>query len=260
MGRHRNDLVPVYGLHAVEAALTAGRRRGHELWVARKEGQVSDRLTALADGQGIAVRRATADELRRWAPQGGDQGFVLLAEPLPEVDPRRFLDSLQGRDEALVVILDRVQDPHNLGSLLRVAACFGVDGVVTPRHRSATLTPAAVKVASGAADHVPVATVGSLVDAVQGCKAAGLWLFAADQAASHAAAETDLTGPVGLVLGGEGVGLRSSVLRACDGAVSLARGGALATLNVAMAGAVLLYEVRRQRDASSRRGAGVDLQ
>ena len=88
---------------------------------------------------------------------------------------------------------------------------------------------------------------GSLVAAAEGCKAAGLWLFAADEAAEQAAADTDLTGPVGLVLGGEGVGVRTSVIRACDGVVSLARGGALATLNVAMAGAVLLYEVRRQR-------------
>ncbi|HEX9593472.1 MAG TPA: RNA methyltransferase [bacterium] len=252
MARGNKDLVPVYGLHAVEAVLTAGRRPGRELWVARKEGEVSDRLTALAEGQGIAVRRAAAEELRRWAPQGGDQGFVLLAEPLPEVDPRGFFDDLRGRDDALVVILDRVQDPHNLGSLLRVAACYGVDGVITARHRSVALTPAAVKVASGAAEHVPVVAVGGLVEAVESCKAAGLWLFAADEAAAQAAADTDLTGPVGLVLGGEGVGLRSSVLRACDGAVSLARGGALATLNVAMAGAVLLYEVRRQRDASPR--------
>jgi 23S rRNA (guanosine2251-2'-O)-methyltransferase len=252
VARRSQDLVPVYGLHAVEAVLTAGRRRGRELWVARKEGEVSDRLATLAEGQGITVRRTTADELRRWAPQGGDQGFVLLAEPLPEPDPRRFLDGLRGRDDALVVILDRVQDPHNLGSLLRVAACFGVDGVIIARHRSVALTPAAVKVASGAAEHVPVVAVGGLADAVAACKASGLWLFAADEAAPQAAADTDLTGPVGLVLGGEGAGLRTSVMRACDGVVSLARGGALATLNVAMAGAVLLYEVRRQRNAALR--------
>lgn len=254
--RSSKDLVPVYGLHAVEAALTAGRRQGRELWVARKEGAVGDRLAALAAERGVRVRRATVEELQRWAPQGGDQGFVLLAEPLPAVDPRRFIEALRGQDDALVLFLDRVQDPRNLGNLLRTAACFGVTGIVTSHHRSVALTPAAVKVASGAAEHVPVVASNSLLEAVAGCKAAGLWLFAADEGAGQTAAETDLTGPLGLVLGGEGPGLRTNVVRACDGLVCLARGGSLATLNVATAGAILLYEVSRQREGSRRSALG----
>jgi len=252
MARHQKELVPVYGLHAVEAALTVGRRQGRELWVARKEGAVGDRLAALAAERGVRVRRATAEELQRWAPQGGDQGFVLLADPLPAVDPRRFIEGLRGRNDALVLFLDRVQDPRNLGSLLRTAACFGVSGVVTSLHRSVALTPAAVKVASGGAEHVPVVATNSLLEAVAGCKEAGLWLFAADEGASQTAAETDLTGPLGLVLGGEGAGLRTNMVRACDGQVCLARDGALATLNVATAGAILLYEVGRQREGARR--------
>lgn len=254
MPRRPEDLVPVYGLHAVEAALTAGRRPGRELWVARKEGEIGDRLAALAAERGVPVRRVAAEELQRWAPQGGDQGFVLLADPLPAVDLRRFIADLRGRDDALVLFLDRVQDPRNLGSLLRTAACFGVTGIVTSRHRSVALTPAAVKVASGGAEYVPVVAAGSLLEAVAGCQGAGLWLFAADEGASQTAAETKLTGPLGLVLGGEGGGLRTNVVRACDGLVCLARGGALATLNVATAGAILLYEVSRQRGASAATG------
>jgi 23S rRNA (guanosine2251-2'-O)-methyltransferase len=248
--RSSKDLVPVYGLHAVEAALTAGRRQGRELWVARKEGEVGDRLAGLAAERGVRVRRAAADELRRWAPQGGDQGFVLLADPLPVVEPGRFIAGLRGQEDALVLFLDRVQDPRNLGSLLRTAACFGVSGIVTSHHRSVALTPAAVKVASGGAEHVPVVATHSLLEAVAGCKEAGLWLFAADEGAAQAAAETDLTGPLGLVLGGEGAGLRTNIVRACDGLVCLAQGGVLATLNVATAGAILLYEVRRQREGA----------
>jgi 23S rRNA (guanosine2251-2'-O)-methyltransferase len=244
--------VPVYGLHAVQAALTAARRQGRELWVARKEGEIGDRMVALAEERGVRVRRATAEDLQRWAPQGGDQGFVLLADPLPAVDARQFIDGLQGRDGALVLFLDRVQDPRNLGSLLRTAACFGVTGIITSRHRSVALTPAAVKVASGAAEHVPVVAAHSLLDAMAGCKEAGLWLFAADEGGAQTAAETDLTGPVGLVLGGEGPGLRANVVRACDGLVCLARGGVLGTLNVAAAGAILLYEVSRQRESRRR--------
>lgn len=258
MARRSENLVPVYGMHAVEEALRVGRRRGRELWIARKEGEVAQRLAGLAENHGAKVRRASAEDLRRWAPEGGDQGFVLLAEPLPRRAVNGFIDGLRNRGDALVLFLDRVQDPRNLGSLLRAAACFGVAGVITSRHRSVALTPAAVKVASGAVEHVPVVAAASLADAVRRCKEAGLWIFAAVEDARDRAADTDLSGPLGLVLGGEGVGVRSSILRSCDGTVCLARGGALSTLNVATAGAILLYEVQRQRTAagSGEQGAG----
>ncbi len=245
MSRRRPPLTPVYGLHAVQAALAAGR--GRELWLARKEGEVTARLRAEAERQGVGVRRVSAEELRAHAPQGGDQGCLLLATELPRLDLAALMARLTGRDSLLILLLDRVQDPHNLGSCLRTAACFGVEAVVCPRHRSATLTPAAVKVASGAAERVPVVAVGSILDAVERLKGEGVWTFAADESAPQPAAAADLTGRVGLILGGEGSGVRTSLLRAADATLSLTPPGDFGTLNVAAATACLLYEAARQR-------------
>ncbi|NCO58567.1 MAG: 23S rRNA (guanosine(2251)-2'-O)-methyltransferase RlmB [Nitrospirae bacterium CG18_big_fil_WC_8_21_14_2_50_70_55] len=245
----RQPLTPVYGLHAAEAALVAGR--GRELWLARKEGEATVRLRQLAEERGVRVRTATAEELRGHAPQGGDQGCLVLATPLERLDLAALVARLAGRRDGLVVLLDRVQDPHNLGSCLRTAACFGVAAVVCPSHRSAAMTPAAVKVASGAAERVPVVAVGSLLDAVERLKGAGVWIFAAEEGAPQAAAAVDLTGPVGLILGGEGSGVRTSVVRAADATVTLTPPSSFTTLNVAAATACFLYEVARQRRAAA---------
>lgn len=254
MAPRREPLTPVYGLHAVEAAIAAGR--GRELWLARKEGEATVRLRGAAEAAQVRVRRATAEEIRVHAPQGGDQGCLLLAVALPRLDMAALVARVEGRADALVLLLDRVQDPHNLGSCLRTAACFGVDAVVAPSHRSAALTPAAVKVASGAAERVPVVAVGSILDAVERLKAAGVWIFAADESAPQPAAKADLTGPVGLILGGEGSGVRTSLVRAADATVTLVPAGAFTTLNVAAATACLLYEVSRQRRMSSSHAEG----
>ncbi len=249
MSRRPEPLTPVYGLHAVEAALAAGR--GRELWLARKEGEATVRLRNLAEEGQVRVRRATAEEIRVHAPQGGDQGCLLLATALPRLDIATLVARFEGRADALVLLLDRVQDPHNLGSCLRTAACFGVDAVVAPSHRSAALTPAAVKVASGAAERIPVVAVGSILNAVERLKAAGVWIFAADESAPQPAAKANLTGAVGVILGGEGSGVRTSLIRAADATVTLTPAGGFTTLNVAAATACLLYEVSRQRRMSS---------
>ncbi len=248
MSRRPEQLTPVYGLHAVAAALAAGR--GRELWLARKEGAATVRLRNLAEAGRVRARRATAEEIRVHAPQGGDQGCLLLAAALPRLDIAALVARLEGRAHGLVLLLDRVQDPHNLGSCLRTAACFGVDAVIAPSRRSAALTPAAVKVASGAAERVPVVAVGSILDAVERLKGAGVWIFAADESAPQPAAEANLTGSVGLILGGEGSGVRTSLVRAADATVTLTPSGAFTTLNVAAATACLLYEVSRQRRAA----------
>ncbi|RMF81731.1 MAG: RNA methyltransferase, partial [Nitrospirae bacterium] len=198
--------------------------------------------------------RVEAEAIREQAPGGGDQGCLLLARPLAPPSLGAVVAGLADREQAVVLLLDRVQDPHNLGSCLRTAACFGAAAVVVPRRRAAALTPAAVKAASGAAERLPVVAVGSLLDAAERLRGAGFWLYAAEEGAPRPAWEADLTGRVALILGGEGGGVRQSLLRAADATLHLAPPGPFATLNVAAATAALLYEAARQRAVDLPRG------
>ncbi len=146
----------------------------------------------------------------------------------------------------IVVVLDGVTDPQNLGAALRVADGAGASGVVIPKDRAAGVTAAAVKASAGASEHVPVARVTNLRRAVDLMKEAGLWVYAAE-VGGRPHTDLDLTGPVGLVLGSEGRGVRRLVREGCDGTVSIPMLGAVGSLNVSVASAVLLYEARRQR-------------
>jgi 23S rRNA (guanosine2251-2'-O)-methyltransferase len=162
--------------------------------------------------------------------------------PYPYVD----LEDLLAAPDTLVVVLDGVTDPHNVGAVLRVAEGAGASGVVIPKDRAAGVTAAAVKASAGASEHVPIARVTNLRRAIDRMKEAGLWVYAAEVGGTPYT-ELDLTGPVGLVLGSEGRGMRRLVREGCDGAVSIPMLGAVGSLNVSVAAAVLLYEARRQR-------------
>jgi 23S rRNA (guanosine2251-2'-O)-methyltransferase len=162
--------------------------------------------------------------------------------PYPYVE----LEDLLAAPDPLVVVLDGVTDPHNLGAVLRVAEGAGASGVVIPKDRAAGVTAAAVKASAGASEHVPIARVTNLRRAIDRMKEAGLWVYAAEVGGTPYT-ELDLTGPVGLVLGSEGRGMRRLVREGCDGAVSIPMLGAVGSLNVSVAAAVLLYEARRQR-------------
>jgi 23S rRNA (guanosine2251-2'-O)-methyltransferase len=164
--------------------------------------------------------------------------------------PYSGLEEILAAPDPLVAVLDGVTDPRNLGAVLRAADGAGASGVVVPKDRAVGVTPAAVKASAGASEHVRVARVTNLRRALERIKEAGLWAYAAEEAASvQAAAYTDLglSGPVALVLGSEGRGVRRLVREGCDGAVSIPMRGAVSSLNVSVAAAVLLFEARRQR-------------
>ena len=157
------------------------------------------------------------------------------------------------RLDPLILALDGVQDPHNLGACLRTADACGVLAVLVPRDRAAALTPTARKVAAGAAETTPVVTVTNLARSLKLIKDAGLWIVGADASAPHRAAEVDLTGARCLVLGSEGLGLRDLTRRNCDWLVSLPSLGSVESLNVSVATGMLLYEAVRQRAPASKR-------
>src|SRR5262249_26734021 len=161
-------------------------------------------------------------------------------------DLDQLLDDLEGRTP-LLVVLDGVQDPRNLGAIVRSANAFGADGVVIAKDRAAPVTAAAVKASAGATELTPIARVTNLVRALETMKERGIWTVGAVGAAAPAPPAVDLRGPIALVLGAEARGLRPLVLRSCDHKVQIPMSGRLASLNVSVAAGILLYEARRQR-------------
>ena len=211
----------VYGRRPVAEA-QRGRRRVRRVWT-------SDDLP-----QG---------ELSRLAGSPDHQGIVAEVDPYPYADPRALLDAPDG----LIVALDQIQDPRNLGAICRSADAAGAGGIVIPTRRAASVTPVAAKASAGAVEHLPVARVPNLADWLGIAKEAGAWVYGAESGAATPYASADLTGKVVLVLGSEGGGLRRRVAETCDLLVSIPIRGRVESLNVSAAAAVLLFEAARQR-------------
>lgn len=226
----------IYGLRPVVEALKSRRRRVLEVLDA-----TGDRSVREAAG-GLPVKKVPRSRVDELARGGVHQGVVARAEPYPYSG----LEEIVAAPEPLVLVLDGVTDPRNLGAVLRAADGAGASGVVIPKDRAVGVTAAAVKASAGASEHVRVARVTNLRRAVDRIKEAGVWVYAAEVGGTPHTG-LDLSGPVALVLGSEGRGVRRLVREGCDGAVSVPMLGAVESLNVAVAAAVLLYEARRQR-------------
>lgn len=239
------------GFHAIEEYLRSIRDP-------RRDGPSSVRLLVegsgprikaileLASKLGVPVARASAEELDRLAPD--HRGVVLEAEggAAPETDLGTFL--LDPPERSLVVVLDHVEDPQNLGAILRSADVFAADLVIAPRRRAAPLSEAAVKASAGAAAYVPLALVPNLAEALRRLAKSGYWLYAADMGGSPLG-EADVPARCVLVLGNEGAGLSRLIREECDGALSVPMAGHVDSLNVSAAAAVMMYEYRRRYPA-----------
>ena len=184
-----------------------------------------------------------AEELERLCGSPDHQGVVAEVDPYPYADPKQLLRA----KNALLVALDQVQDPRNLGAVCRSAEAAGAAGLVIPERRSAEVTAVACKASAGAVEHLPIARIRNLADWLGAAKEAGFWIWGADADAPTAPWGADLTGPTVLVLGGEGKGIRPRVASACDGLIALPQQGSVGSLNVSAAAAALLFEAVRQR-------------
>jgi len=237
-----NEQNLVWGLHPVREALSRAPERVLELWVLAGRGdERMEAVLLLAREQGIACQAVRRDTLDGMAQGGAHQGVVArlaAAAALDENDLEALLDRLEG--PPLLLVLDGVQDPHNVGACLRTADAAGVNAVIIPRDRAAGLTPAARKAAAGAAETVPLIRVVNLARCLRSLKDRGIWLIGAE-AGAPPAFEADLAGPLALVLGGEGSGLRRLTRETCDLLVSLPMKGSVASLNVSVAAGALLY-------------------
>ena len=183
------------------------------------------------------------EELERLCGSADHQGVVAEVEPYPYAGAAELL----GKESALLVALDQVQDPRNLGAVARSAEVAGAAGLVIPERRAAEVTAVACKASAGAVEHLAIARVRNLADWLAEAKEAGFWIWGADAEADKAPWDVDLTGPTVLVLGGEGTGLRPRVAAGCDGLVALPQAGEVGSLNVSAAATALLFEAVRQR-------------
>lgn len=236
----------VEGRRAVRELLAAGSRRVRSVWMAdgTDDSEILDDIERLAAARGVRVRRVDRARLAAEARTEAPQGVVAKAEPVAPAD----LDELLAEPGAFLVALDGVTDPGNLGAVLRVAGVAGVTGVIVPKHRSALLTPAAVKTAAGAVEHVPVAPVAGIPAALERAKRAGVWTVGL--AAEGRGSVFDLTvadQSVMLVLGAEGRGLARLTRDRCDLLAGIPMPGPVDSLNVATAAAVACFEVVRRR-------------
>jgi 23S rRNA (guanosine2251-2'-O)-methyltransferase len=214
----------IYGRRPVEEA-ERGRRRVRRVWRAPE---------------------TPDEELGRLCGSPDHQGVVAEVDPYPYADPHSLLE----RPEALIVALDQVQDPRNLGAICRSAEFAGAAAVVIPERRAAEVTAVACKAAAGAVEHLAIARVRNLADWLAEARAAEFWIWGADAEAGEAPWAIDLSSPTVLVLGGEGKGIRPRVASACDGLLALPRLGKIDSLNVSAAAAALLFEVARQRSST----------
>jgi 23S rRNA (guanosine2251-2'-O)-methyltransferase len=235
------------GFHAVTSRLRQRPETVREIYIdaTRNDGRVKD-LKELAKRLEVRVITVDAKRLDGMSPGAKHQGVVANADPLDM--PKFIEDVLEGLQEPpLLLILDGVQDPHNLGACLRVADGAGAHAVIAPKDRSVGLTTAAIKVASGAAESVPYIVVTNLARTMRDLKDRGIWLVGTDDEAPASIYKAKLEGALGMVLGAEAEGLRRLTKESCDLLVSIPMRGAVESLNVSVASGVCLYEVRRQR-------------
>jgi 23S rRNA (guanosine2251-2'-O)-methyltransferase len=238
----------VYGRNPVLELLRRGGRRADEIAVlSGAQGPLSE-VVALARRAGVKVSYRTREQLSAMAGSEDHQGVVARVAAAEYHDLDELIEAARSQTTPpLLLALDRVQDPRNFGAVLRTAEVFGAHGVIVPKHHQVGLTEVAARTAMGAVEHIPVARETNLVSALERLKKSGIWIFGATVEGGVLPWRADLTGPLCLVFGGEGEGVRPLVARTCDVLVTIPMQGALASLNVGAAVAALCYEVTRQR-------------
>jgi len=237
------------GIHAVREALAA-RRPVQSLLIARgRHGGRLEEIVRLARTNGVPIRFEDRPQVDRAAGTRDHQGVVAMLAAETSVSLEELLARSGSPASGLLVLLDGVEDPQNLGAVIRTALAAGAGGVVIPERRAAGLTEAAVRASAGAAAHLRVARVTNLARAMEEIKEAGYWLVGLDERAEKRHTDVDLTGAIAVVLGGEGKGLHQLVKERCDFVVSIPTSGPVRSLNVSVAAGVVLFEAVRQRSA-----------
>lgn len=239
----------LYGIHPVFEVLKAGRREIFEIYIAKdKTSKRIEKVAAFAESIEVPVEKVKPLELKSMAGTDLHQGIGAKTGPFPLTGISDIVDSIQ-RDEGnhLLLLLDNILDPNNLGALVRTALCVGVNGIVVPKDRSALPTPAVSKASAGALEHVRLARVTNMVKTIKTLIEKGMWIAGMDKASDRSVFFSDLTGSVAIVIGGEEKGIRPLVKKHCDFLMSIPQIGPVDSLNASVAGAIAMYEVFRQQ-------------
>lgn len=244
----------LYGIHPLLEALVAGRRRFKRVYISEsRRSKGVEALVARARTGGIPIQYKAPDFFRSRLGDSVHQGVAAQVDDFPLADENAILKKAEENGTIpLVLALDGIVDPQNLGSLVRTALAMGVHGILFPKARAAPLTPAVSKASAGAMEHMLFARVPNLVAALQRLKKAGLWVVGAHGSSETSVDQADLTVGLVLVIGGENKGIRPLVRKTCDYLVSIPQKDAIDSLNAAVAGAVVMYEIMRQRKNTRR--------
>jgi 23S rRNA (guanosine2251-2'-O)-methyltransferase len=239
----------LYGIHSTREAVRAGRRTIFKICVSGKK--TSKRLydvVSLAESKNIPVEEVPQSGLKRLLQVENHQGICARVSAYPLVDMSLILGAFgHGMHPPMVLLLDHIVDPQNLGALIRTALCVGTDAVFIPKDRAALPTPTVSRASAGALEHVRMSQVTNMVATIQTMKRLGFWIIGLDREAMDSIYTADFTGPLALVIGGEEKGVRSLVKRHCDTLVSIPQNHTIDSLNASVAGAVAMYEAFRQR-------------
>ncbi len=241
------------GIHAVREALEAGGAFDRIVIAKGRQDTRVEEIVQLARGRGIAVRFEDRGQLDRLANTRDHQGVVAIAAARAAATLEDIIENANhSKGQGLIVLLDGVEDPHNLGAIIRTTLAAGAHGVVVPERRAVGLTDTVARASAGALAHLPVAKVTNLVRAMEDLKEAGYWLVGLDETAQKSYTEVDYTTPTGIIMGGEGHGLHELTRKRCDFVASLPTTGPVKSLNVSVATGVVLFEALRQRHAPKR--------
>ncbi|MFD0590885.1 23S rRNA (guanosine(2251)-2'-O)-methyltransferase RlmB [Paenibacillus sp. GCM10027627] len=248
MSIEENQEELIAGKHPVLEALRSGREI-NKIWIADgAQKSLTQPITAEAKKQGIIVQFVDKRKLDGMAAGVAHQGVIAQAAAFEYVEVEELLDRAKSRGEMpFILLLDEIEDPHNLGSILRTAECTGAHGVIIPKRRSAGLTATVLKTSAGAAEHVPVARVTNLAQTIDKLKEAGVWVAGTDVSAKQDVYKTKFDMPLAIVIGNESKGMGRLIKEKCDFLVKLPMLGQLNSLNASVAAGVLMYEVVRQR-------------
>jgi len=240
----------LYGIHPVLEAIAARRRGISRIHVATgKRSRRIEEIVAAADASGIPVAEIGPDRLKGLAGTPRHQGVCARAASFPYTPFEKLLNNLSPDNPVpLWLVLDSIQDPHNLGALIRTALCTGIDAIVLPKDRSASATPAVSKASAGALEHCRLTRVTNLSRSLSALQEHGMWIVGLDSRGAENLFRVDLTGPLALVVGGEERGVRPLVKKHCDYLLAIPQVGPLGSLNASVAGAVAMYEAFRQRN------------
>jgi len=236
----------VFGVNPVREALR-GSRGVFELYVqSTATDHRLEKILELAQERGVKVVKRERNDLTRMCGSSHHQGMALKVAPFPYADLTDIIaSSAQAGSSGVLLVLDGIQDPHNLGALIRTAACAGATGVIIPRDRACGITPAAEKSSAGAVETIPVAQVTNIAQALESMKNAGYWVYGLEGEAQQSVYNVEFSGNIALVIGSEGEGIRPLVRKQCDVLMSIPQFGGVGSLNASVAGGIALFQVAR---------------